>query len=424
MKIIKKLVKQNSDKAIALLAQLVEQRSFSGFESEAAKVVYNYFASSNVPCFYDERGGVVVFFSSSMPQKASMNIDLFKKELKEQQKEGKKILAFNGHLDVVMANRDDGWDSDPFKLVECNGKLIGRGTCDMKGAVSAIANAIKLYSENSELQNSEIIVLGCFVTEEEVAEGLAFKEMLEWLKIKPDWVILGEPSQMDIARGQRGKLCFKVITRGQKAHTSVPEVGVNAAYSMARVLLAIEEFENNERSKYGLNEKNNLLRTTIVATNVNTLPKENNFVPDYAECKITTRLAKGSSFNIVAKKLKSSKYWPSNAKLVLSEYEGQSYKGKISFWPIEHPAWETSTDNIFFKQVCSAYKVCFKKQPIVKIWPFSTDGVYSAGIENIPTLGIGPGFENVAHKSNEWIYKKDYFKAIEFYLYLLCKLEA
>lgn len=423
-KIIKELVEKNSNEAIAFLADLIAQESLSGKENEAAKVVYNYFSNSNIPCFSDERGSIIAAFSPSISKDANDNIDLLRENLKKLKSEGKKIIAFSGHLDVVMAKKDDGWDVEPFKLTEIDQKLIGRGTCDMKGAVSAMANAIKLYSENPELHNPEIVVLGCFITEEEVAEGLAFKELIEWLEVKPDWVILGEPSQMGIARGQRGKLCFKVITQGTKAHTSVPEVGVNAAYSIAKVLLAIEEFENYERAKYGLEEKNMLLRTTIVATNIRTLPKENNFVPDYAECNVTARLAKNSSFKVVSERLKKSKYWPVNAKLVLSKYEGKSYKGKKSPWHAEHPAWETCMHNDFFQQVFYAYTSYFNKEPKVKIWPFSTDGVYSAGIENIPTLGIGPGFENVAHKSNEWIYKEDYFKAIEFYINLMHGLKA
>ena len=70
------------------------------------------------------------------------------------------------------------------------------------------------------------------------------------------------------------------------------------------------------------------------------------------------------------------------------------------------------------KKAYDTYIKLFKKPPVDKIWPFSTDGVYCAGRLHIPTLGIGPGYEELAHKDNEWVKEEDMLNALEVYCYL------
>ena len=287
----------------------------------------------------------------------------------------------------------------------------------MKGALAAMAVAMGSLKNMDSKYQRNTVVLGCFCTEEEVGEGLAFKELCEEFALCPDMVLLGEPSKMQIARGQRGKLECLVETTGVCAHTSVPETGDNAAYKMARVLLAVEKLDEEERRKHGLAIENMLQRTTVVATSLQSWPLSKSFVPDRSQMHLTARLALGESLATLTSKLQADKNWP-DARIVPVIYQGLSYTGKESSWESEHPAWETGKDHDFFKILAAAYEAMFAEKPLDKIWPFSTDGVYSAGMAGIPTLGIGPGHEEMAHKIDEWVSERQLQDALKIYTFL------
>lgn len=408
---------------VQLLSRLIACRSLSGQEAECAEVLVSFFNNRNIPCFVDARGSVLAVslprHTSGEPpaDMAAQGAAWLRAELEKAREGGFKILAFNAHIDVVGADNPEEWRDEPFKAVRKFGRVFGRGTCDMKGALAAMAMAISLSRELDRNFDRNCVLLGCFCTEEEVAEGLAFKELLEEFAIRPDMVLLGEPSKMQIARGQRGKLEMLVETAGVCAHTSVPEAGSNAAYKLARALLAIENFDAEERFKHGLEPESILQRTTMVASTIESWPKSKSFVPNRARTHVTARLALGENLQTVGRRLIADENWP-DANITPIVYKGASYKGKESEWKAEHPAWETSTDHQFFHQLSKAYKELFDAEPVDKIWPFSTDGVYSAGMAGIPTLGIGPGHEEVAHKNDEWVAEEELKNALKLYTLL------
>ena len=410
---------------IELLSKLIACRSFSGAEQEAADTLLGFFKENAIPAFRDPRGSIIAFslpnnFKSEKLPEAEDHVSAvgwIKNILKEANSKDCKVLAYNAHMDVVEPGNLEAWHSDPFLLTRHSGKIYGRGSCDMKGAVATMAMSLLLTKKLNDNFQQENILIGCFCTEEEVGEGLAFKELLEYFNVKPTAVILGEPSQMQIARGQRGKLEFHIETVGKRAHTSVPEVGDNAAYKLAKALLAIEAVDKKEAEREGLDPQNTLKRSTLVATEIKSWPTGKSFVPDNAGAHVVVRLALNEDLNSIKTKLEKEDNWP-ESELVQSVYRGKSYKGVSSDWPSMHPAWETRKDHGFFKLLSQAYQDIFSEEPVDKIWPFSTDGVYSAGMAKIPTLGIGPGRENVAHIIDEWVYEKELERALEIYTYL------
>ncbi len=424
---ITQLCKQEFESTIELLSDLIAAESTSRNEKQAADALLGFFAEHKIPALRDERGSVVAVL---LPQSIKTNFDYAgfvanptQADLKEIagkcKEKAVEILAFNGHIDVVAASNHEEWIFPPFKLSRNAGRLYGRGTCDMKGAVAAIASSMAVINKYAGEQDFTDVIMGCFCTEEEVGEGLAFKELIEWTGLKPSAVVLGEPSQLDIARGQRGKLEFLVQASGKRAHTSVPEVGENAAYKLAKALLCIEKLNQSEVEKFGLESENVLKRNTIVATSIKSFPEVKSFVPDRAEAHVIVRLSLNDNFSSICEKLRSIAEWPNDVKLVQYTYNSPSYTGKVSNWFSEHSAWETSVDNAFFKKSVEVYQSCFGKAPTVKIWPFSTDGVYSAGMGKIPTIGIGPGKEAMAHQNDEWILEEDLLKSQIYYTNLI-----
>ncbi len=408
---------------VQLLSRLIACESLSGQEAECAETLVSFFHNRNLPCLVDSRGSVLAIslprnFESDQPADLQRDGEAWlKSQLEKARNLGLKILAFNAHLDVVGADNRDEWRDDPFRAVRKFGRIFGRGTCDMKGALAAMSMAMTVARDLDRSFERQCVLLGCFCTEEEAAEGLAFKELLEEFNLKPDMVLLGEPSKMQIARGQRGKLEMLIETAGVCAHTSVPESGENAAYKLARALLAVENFDAEERFKHGLEPESILNRTTMVAAMIESWPKSKSFVPNRARAHVTARLALGETMLTVGKRLIADENWP-DAVMKPIVYEGKSYKGRSSEWKSEHPAWETSTDNPFFHRLSEAYRELFDAEPVHKIWPFSTDGVYSAGMAGIPTLGIGPGHEEVAHKTDEWVSEEELRNALKLYAFL------
>jgi putative selenium metabolism hydrolase len=408
---------------VDLLGRLIACRSLSGQEGECAKKLLAFFEAAQVPCFVDSRGSVLAVYlpnNSDGPATETPTGTIkqwLSAEIAMARAVGRKILAYNAHLDVVSADTPEEWTSDPFVATRRDGRIYGRGSCDMKGALAAMAMAICLNSELSEASAHQAVILGCFCTEEEAGEGLAFRDLCEEFDLKPDYVILGEPSKMQIARGQRGKLECLIETSGVCAHTSVPETGDSAAYKLARSVLAVEAFDAAQRQRYGTAPDNVLKRTTAAVTSLQSWPQSKSFVPNRAVAHVTARLALGENLATLSARLADDPNWP-EAKIIPVVYRGRSYKGRESEWSSEHAAWETASDSDFFRALETAALCIMGRKPEHKIWPFSTDGVYSAGMAGIPTLGIGPGHEEMAHKIDEWVEEAQLMQALQLYTLL------
>ena len=408
---------------ISLLSRLIACCSLSGQEEGCARQLVDFFKNAGVPCFVDTRGSVLAVFlpnnTSSMPFDCATGSikQWLATEIAMARAAGRKLLAYNAHMDIVPAENAKDWRSDPFIADRRDGRIYGRGACDMKGALAAMAMSIALSRELADSAACQSVILGCFCTEEEAGEGLAFKDLCEEFDIRPDYVILGEPSKMQIARGQRGKLECLIETSGVCAHTSVPETGDSAAYKLARALLAVEAFDEAQRRQYGTGSDNVLQRTTATVTSIQSWPQSKSFVPNRAMAHVTARLALGENLASLAAKLKADPDWP-EAQIIPVVYRGRSYRGRESEWSSEHPAWETPVTSSFFKALETTATLILGHRPANKIWPFSTDGVYSAGMASIPTLGIGPGHEEMAHKVNEWVDESELLQALQLYAFL------
>lgn len=418
---IDRILETGNHDCLSLLHDLVACRSYSGREDTCAAVLLQWFAAGKIPAMTDQRGSVAAFSvpgflqAGDFPENCEEQKRWVKNLLETCRNRRIKILAYNAHMDVVEAENPEQWTSPPFVATHRDGRVYGRGTCDMKGALAAMATSLLLAKKLDPFAEGRCLLIGCFCCEEEAGEGLAFKELCEELSLHPDMVLLGEPSQMQIARGQRGKLEFFVETAGRCAHTSVPEAGVNAAYKLARALLAIERFDARERDTWGLAPDTILKRNTVVATSIQSWPSSRSFVPDRARIHVTARTALGYSLEQISTALQKDPEWPQDANLVPLVYNSPSYRGKVSEWPSDHSAWETSVDTDFFKMLQESYLAVFGYRAPDKIWPFSTDGVYSAGMAKIPTLGLGPGVESCAHIVDEWVEEKQLLDALKIY---------
>jgi succinyl-diaminopimelate desuccinylase len=151
------------------------------------------------------------------------------------------VLHLNGHFDVVPAG--DGWSLDPFGGIVRDGKLYGRGSCDMKAGLAAAIYAAEAVRRAGANLEGTLEISG---TVDEESGGLAGVAHLtssgRISKARTDYVIIPEPLNVDrICVGHRGVYWFSVTTEGRIAHGSMPFLGVSAIDHMSRLLESIDK---------------------------------------------------------------------------------------------------------------------------------------------------------------------------------------
>lgn len=158
-----------------------------------------------------------------------------------------KRLLMPGHMDIVPAG--EGWDSDPFEVIERDGRLIGRGTLDNKGPLASImiaAEILKKLNLDGQL-NGELLIAALSDEEAEDPDGIDYGigYLMEEKLISPTYAVIpdiGENMEkIDIA--EKGRTVFKIIATGKQAHGSTPERGINAVFMMAKMVTEIEKLD-------------------------------------------------------------------------------------------------------------------------------------------------------------------------------------
>jgi putative selenium metabolism hydrolase len=327
------------------------------------------------------------------------------------------LLLYNGHMDTVGVSDPSAWLHDPFGAEIIDGVLYGRGACDMKGALTAMIWGVRLLREAGVLErlNGELIVAA--VVQEEPCEGLATRVLMEEQALRPDWVVLGEPSNLQLSRGHRGRVELEVVTHGRSCHAARPDRGDNAVYSAARLIFNLEILAEQ------LGYDAFLGPGSLSVTHVESRAGSRNAVPDYARFIIDRRLTLGETEakalaevqGIIARE-------QVNAEVRVTEYRGTSYTGFCAQQHNYFPAWALEAEHPLIKTACRAIKDALGYKPTVGQWGFSTDGVYTMGIAGIPTIGFGPGDEKHAHTADEQIRLEDVYRAASAYAQLAVEL--
>lgn len=327
------------------------------------------------------------------------------------------ILLYNGHMDTVGVSDPAAWTHSPFGANIADGALYGRGACDMKGALTAmIWSAKMLHVSGASAQLNGDLVLAA-VVQEEPCEGLAMRVLVEEEGLRPDWVVLGEPSDLQLSRGHRGRVELEVVTHGRSCHASRPDLGDNAVYSAARLIFNLEML--SEQLGYDAF----LGSGSLAVTHVESRAGSRNAVPDYARFIVDRRLTLGETEakalaevqGIIARERV-------RAEVRVTEYEETSYTGYRASQHNYYPAWALGADHPLLTSASQAVRTALGYRPTIGQWGFSTDGVYTMGVARIPTIGFGPGDQALAHTADEHILLEDVFKATSVYAQLAVEL--
>ncbi|MBC7324778.1 MAG: M20/M25/M40 family metallo-hydrolase, partial [Moorella sp. (in: Bacteria)] len=138
---------------------------------------------------------------------------------------GPRVLLYDSHIDTVDIADSDQWQWDPYQGKIENGIFYGLGAGDEKNSTPGMVYGLKIMKDLGLTRDFTLYYFGNI---EEICDGVAPNSLVVTDKIKPDFVVIGEPTKMNIYRGHRGRVELKVTTKGRTCHASAPERGVNA----------------------------------------------------------------------------------------------------------------------------------------------------------------------------------------------------
>lgn len=304
-------------------------------------------------------------------------------------------LLFNGHTDVVPAQSGGDWSVDPFSAEIKEGRIYGRGACDMKGGLAAMLAAPKIaFSLFPEYRGNLILTA---TVDEEIGGFRGLKYAVEQ-GVKADMGIVCEPSDLKIVNVCKGLLQLRLRTKGKSAHGGVPEQGVNAISKMLKILMKLENYDFEQTP-------HNVLGKPTVNIGRIGGGQRPNVVPDSCETEIDIRYLPGKNHLQIIDDLERlivelRKKDPQ----IETEIEIIRYRSSL----------EIAEDSPVIRTIMEAAKGILGRHLELRgmITPGDSEYLVNAGI---PSVIFGPGDEHLAHSANEWIAINDILTATEIY---------
>jgi len=315
-------------------------------------------------------------------------------------KQGRAALMLAGHMDTA---RTTGYPGAYEVKVE-DGRMHGRGACDMKAALAAYLGVVKALRETGTRLNGNLIV--CGIVDEEY-QMLGSKAIGQSGRMA-DQGIIGEPTNLSICPANKGRVSTKIVTRGRAAHSSVPEKGINAIDKMSKVIRAFGDY-NQEllgRPPHPLCGHGRFTPGVIHGG------VQVNMVPDCCELEVDRRTLPGESHESVYAEF--------------HERIRRAAAGDPDFvYEITEPTWLIAPNDISPQEsvvaaLRAAHQEIFGKDPGVEAFVAGSDAPYMG----FPTVICGPGSISQAHTTCEFVDLHEVTEAARLYLHAALQLLA
>ncbi|MBL8115950.1 MAG: YgeY family selenium metabolism-linked hydrolase [Anaerolineae bacterium] len=318
-------------------------------------------------------------------------------------------LLYDSHIDTVGIGAPEEWEWDPFQGKVENGVFFARGACDEKGSTPGMIYGLALAKKLGLLEG---ITGYYFGNMEEWNDGIAPHALVEVEGLRPDFVVIGEPTKMQVYRGHKGRVEMQVLARGKSAHAASNFLGDNAIYKLLPVIDAVSKLEPE------LGDDPFLGHGRITVTDMHVKTPSINAVPNEALIYIDRRITFGEEPQAVLEHIKRVVGDRSDIEASILLYDTPSYTGFV--FPLDkiYPAWALPEDNAYVQAGVQAGALLWGSPLPTGKWDFSTNGTYWCGKAGIPSIGYGPGDEIHAHTVLDQVPLDDVVRATEWYALL------
>lgn len=326
--------------------------------------------------------------------------------------DGPRVIVFDSHIDTVGVGDLSEWEWDPFIGKVEDGIFYARGACDEKGSTPGMVYGLAIARDLGLLDGWTVYYFGNM---EEWCDGIAPNAFVEVdPKIRPDFVVIGEPTRMQVYRGHKGRLEMKVTAKGRSAHAASNHLGDNAIYKLLPVIAGIRDLEPQ------LGDHPFLGHGKITVSDMKVQTPSINAVPDEAVIFIDRRMTFGETKEQVRQQVEALIPPELRATVRVEElfYDEPSYTGFV--FPVDKyfPAWALEEEHPLVQAGQKARTLIGLPPAPTGKWNFSTNGTYWAGKAGIPSIGFGPGDEETAHTVRDSVPLADVVRSAEFYAVL------
>ena len=324
---------------------------------------------------------------------------------------GPRVLLYDSHLDTVDVGDRADWDWDPFEGKVEAGVLFARGAGDEKQSTPGMIYGLALARDLGLLEGYTVYYFGNM---EEDCDGQCCQVLVEVEKIKPDFVVVGEPTEMNVYRGHKGRVEFKVVAKGRAAHAASNELGDNAIYKLLPVISGVRELNHQLHIDPFLGQGR--ITVSIIQSRSPSL----NAVPDECILYIDRRLTFGETKEEALAQVQA--LIPHDDQHAVSveimHYDTPSYTGFV--YPVEKyfPAWALPEDHPLVQAGLRASQALWAGTPRTGKLNFSTNAIYWMGKAKIPTIIFAAGIETTAHSLLDQVPLDDLVRATEWYALL------
>lgn len=309
-------------------------------------------------------------------------------------------LMLAGHMDTA---RTDGY-SDAYLVKSEDGKIFGRGSCDMKAALAAYLEVVRILRE-AKVKLKGGLIVGGLIDEE---YGMLGSKDVGMNGPRANRGIIGEPSDLTVCPANKGRVSLLIRAFGKAAHSSVPEQGDNAILRMVKVLQALSTYNTDllKRDPHPLCGQGRFSPGVIRAgVQVNT-------VPDRCDLEVDCRTLPGETQEEVYEELRE--------RLEPLVKEDSSFKYGLTepTWLI--PANEVPSDDFVVRLLLEAYERVVRKPAQVHCFMGGTDAPHMG----FPTVICGPGSIGQAHTTQEFVNVEQLLQAVQMYLWVVLEMLA
>ena len=314
-------------------------------------------------------------------------------------------LVFCGHLDVVPPG-SASWSRNPFGGEIDDGRLHGRGSCDMKGGVAAMIAAAASVAEAGRPLAGDLMIA---LTAGEEGEALGAGHFVAQGALAGcGGLVLAEPTNLDVLAAEKGVLWVEVTARGKAAHGATPHLGVNAVAAVADLL--------HEATRWSLPHAPHPL-LDAPTLNVGTIRGgvKTSIVPDRCTVTLDFRTVPGQNHQDLLSRVRAA----CNRLAAARPGLGWEFRVVNELPPVETPV---GAPLVRAAQEAAA-AVTGERRP-VRGAPYYTDGATLAPAFGLPMVICGPGNPALAHQTDEWVPVDQLVQAAELYARLAWQVLA